>query len=74
MEPPDVQRSLTFVIRIRSGPSALRGQVVAVATGETCLFEGLADAMAFIRGQIAGSEISVAAPTARDAGRTRKRR
>ncbi len=50
--PPDAPRSQTFVIRVRPDRQALRGQVVAVATGAARLFEDLADAMAFIRAQV----------------------
>ncbi len=51
-QPPDATRSQTFVIRIQRDRQALRGQVVAVATGAARLFEDLADAMTFIRAQV----------------------
>lgn len=62
--PTDTTLSQTFVIRVRRDRQALRGQVVAVATGEARLFEDLADAMAFIRAQVEEGQGETARPPA----------
>lgn len=53
---PESHRPMSFVIRVQEGKSGLRGQVVAVATGLTSLFDDLRDAMAFIEAQLRKEE------------------
>lgn len=61
---PDATRSQTFVIRLQRDRQTFRGQVVAVATGETHLFEDLADAMAFIQARVGEGQGETGRPAA----------
>lgn len=50
--------TMTFVIRLQRAGGGLRGQVVSVTTGATRLFEGLADAVAFIEAAAREGDLS----------------
>ncbi len=52
MDPLVGRRPLAFLIRVQRFKEGIRGQVVAVATGVSRLFDNLRDAMAFIEGQV----------------------
>lgn len=49
MESPAAPREpMAFVLRVERGERGVRGQLVAVRTGQTRLFDDLRDAVAFI--------------------------
>ncbi len=56
MDSKPEHRPMAFVIRVQYDRSSLRGQVVAVATGASRLFDDLPGAMAFIEAQVGERE------------------
>jgi len=67
-DPPHPNRPRAFVIRVHRDRHGLRGQVVAVESGASRLFDDLGDALAFIKAQV-DAEAGPAAPEEKDRDR-----